>query len=206
MRRQGQSPKKTLRKDLVGTIDRDYDVRVLIQLGATLDTSRAPLFANIVITGSDEDAAGHVSWVSKLHAQHAVVITINKHDLTLARARDKRTAQQQPLGRTLEQTLAPNATYVAARRPTSPPAAASWPNGGRRTSSCLPPRSAAMMPASASRSPAMHPTRKKISREVQLSTSVRNCRFATVSMARSTAGAVRNSSMVWSTRSTTRGR
>jgi len=172
----GREPGKTLRKDLIGVIERDYDVRVLmfnwdsgfpilfplrrpvgharesgaplrdaitrliayrethpasanipvsllvhsmgsIVLHSALDglplrTSNGPVFSNIVITGSDEDAAGHDEWVGQLQAQHAVVVTVNRGDSTLARARNGRRPEDQPLGRVLVPTLAPNATYL----------------------------------------------------------------------------------------------
>ena len=80
--------------------------------GLSLRTTRGPLFANILITGSDEDAAGHHTWVERLEAQHAIVIAINRNDATLALARDRRSRNQVPLGRNLVPPLAANATYL----------------------------------------------------------------------------------------------
>lgn len=146
----GREPGKTLKKDIIRTLERDYDVKVLMfnwdsavplvrplfrpvasaqasgaelrdlilriskyrdahpetasvpvsllvhSMGnitlhaATNDSDLTPagrpLFANILMTGSDEDANGHKAWVEKLQAQHTVMITINRQDGTLARS------------------------------------------------------------------------------------------------------------------------
>jgi hypothetical protein len=51
--------------------------------GLSLTTNDGPLFTNILMTGSDEDAEGHNIWVSKLVSSGTILITINKKDSVL---------------------------------------------------------------------------------------------------------------------------
>ena len=51
--------------------------------GLSLTTTDGPLFTNILMTGSDEDAEGHNIWINKLSSRGTILITINKKDGTL---------------------------------------------------------------------------------------------------------------------------
>lgn len=71
------------------------------------------LFANILLTGSDEDAEGHNIWVNKLACSGTILITINKKDGTLtgifgSHHPDNKT----PLGINPLPPLADNAYYL----------------------------------------------------------------------------------------------
>ena len=78
--------------------------------GLDLSTPGGPLFSNILMTGSDEDAEGHNRWVETLSARHTILITINEKDSTLRKSNhpDGKT----PLGLNPKPPLATNAYYL----------------------------------------------------------------------------------------------
>ena len=59
-------------------------LRKAVDDGLSLTTSGGtPVFTNILMTGSDEDAEGHNIWINKLSCSGTILITINKNDGTL---------------------------------------------------------------------------------------------------------------------------
>lgn len=167
----GNEPKKTWKEGIVSTLEKDYDIKVVMfnwdskallfhrpineayasapQLREFIDSlvnyrelnpsSKAvpvsllvhsmgnivfrkavndlpllaagkPLFTNIMMTGSDEDAEGHNVWIEQLAVQGKILITINKLDSTLSRSHhpDGKT----PLGMNPKKPLANNAYYL----------------------------------------------------------------------------------------------
>lgn len=77
-----------------------------------LSSASEPLFTNILMTGSDEDAENHNLWIEKLSARETILITINEQDSILRRSNhpDGKT----PLGLNPKPPLAANAYYLDA--------------------------------------------------------------------------------------------
>lgn len=80
--------------------------------GISLTTTDGPLFTNILMTGSDEDAEGHNVWIDKLLASGTILITINEADSTLSHSHhpDGKT----PLGINPKPPLADHSYYLDA--------------------------------------------------------------------------------------------
>ena len=75
-----------------------------------LSSEKDPVFTNILLTSSDEDAEEHNLWVEKLSASGTILITINKHDATLRLSNHPN--GKNPLGLSPKPPLATNAYYL----------------------------------------------------------------------------------------------
>jgi hypothetical protein len=80
--------------------------------GLSLANQNGPIFSNILITESDEDAQGHNAWVERLRARNAILLTFNESDSTVRRSNHGEGLT--PLGLRPEPPLAGNAQYINA--------------------------------------------------------------------------------------------
>lgn len=58
-------------------------LRKSLEADLNLSFNDEPIFTNILITGSDEDAQEHDKWIQKLKAKGTIILTFNENDGTL---------------------------------------------------------------------------------------------------------------------------
>lgn len=78
--------------------------------GLSLTNANGPIFDNILITESDEDAQGHSLWVEQLKSRRTILLTFNKNDSTLGHSNHG--PGKTPLGKGPVSPLANNAFYL----------------------------------------------------------------------------------------------
>ncbi|GEM_PF-1385184 len=75
-----------------------------------VELNSEPVFTNILMTGSDEDAEGHNIWVEQLKSDGTILITFNEQDGTLSYSHHP--DGKSPLGLNPKLPLANNAYYM----------------------------------------------------------------------------------------------
>ena len=78
--------------------------------GLSLANENGPIFSNILLTESDEDAQSHHEWIELLRAKNTILLTFNKSDGTLKRSNHG--TGKSPLGLGPDLSLANNARYL----------------------------------------------------------------------------------------------